>query len=85
MRNIMKTATIRKKLHQFLETTEEKKVKAIYALLEDEIAQDEWGYTGEFKAELDKRFTYYKGGGKMVFAKDANQQITEVLKKDKKK
>lgn len=81
----MRTATIRQKLHQFIETAEEKKVKAIYALLEDEIAQDEWEYTDEFKAELDKRFTYYKGGGKMVSAKDANKQITELLKKGKRK
>jgi hypothetical protein len=85
MSNVMRTAIIRQKLHQFIETAEEKKVKAIYALLEDEIAQDEWEYTDEFKADLDKRFAYYKGGGKMVSAKDANKQITELLKKGRKK
>ena len=82
---IMRTATIRQKLHQFIETAEEKKVKAIYALLEDEIAQDEWEYTEEFKADLDRRYAYYQRGGKMVSAKDANKQINELLKKGKKK
>jgi hypothetical protein len=75
----MKTAIIRQKLHQFIETAEEKKVKAMYALLENEIAQDEWEYTDEFKADLDRRFSYYKSGGKMVSAKDANKQINEFI------
>lgn len=81
----MRTATIRQKLHQFIETAEEKKVKAIYALLEDEIAQDEWEYTDEFKADLDRRFLYYKNGGKMVSSRDADKQINALLKKGKKK
>ena len=68
----MRIATIRQKLHRFIETAEEKKVKAIYTLFEDEITQDEWEYTDEFKAELDRRFSYYKHGGKMVSAKDAD-------------
>lgn len=85
MNVIMRTATIRQKLHQFIETAEEKKVKAIYALFEDEIAQDQWEYTDEFKAELDQRFTYYKNGGKMVSAKEADKQINELFKKGRKK
>jgi len=81
----MRTAIIRRKLHRFIEAAEEKKVKAIYALLEDEITQDGWEYTDEFKADLDRRFAYYKDGGKMVSAKDANKQINELLKKGKKR
>ena len=81
----MKTATIRKRLHQFIETAEEKKVKAIYTLFEDDIAQDELEYTTEFKAELDSRYDQYKKDGKTVNATDANKQIKEILRKDKKK
>ena len=81
----MRTAIIRQRLHQFIETAEEKKVKAIYALFEDEIAQDQWEYSDEFKAELDQRFAYYKNGGKMVSAKEADKQINELLKKGRKK
>ena len=62
----MPTTNIRQKLHNFIDTIEDKKVKAIYTLFEDEIEQEE--YTDEFKAELDKRFEYYKNGGKMVTA-----------------
>lgn len=76
----MRIALIRQKLHQFIETAEEKKVKALYALLEDEITQDEWEYTDEFKDDLDRRLAYYKGGGNMVSAKDANKQINELFK-----
>jgi hypothetical protein len=85
MNAVMRTSTIRQKLHQFIETAEEKKVKAIYALFEDEIAQDELEYTDEFKAELDRRFAYYKNGGKMVTAKEADKQISELLKKGRRK
>jgi hypothetical protein len=56
----MKTTAIRQRLHQFIETAEEKKVKAIYTLFEDEITQDEWEYTDEFKAELDRRYAIIK-------------------------
>jgi hypothetical protein len=81
----MRTAAIRQKLHQFIEMAEEKRVKAIFTLLEDEITQDEWEYTDEFKKELDSRHAHYKNGGKMVSATEANKQIKELLKKSKKK
>jgi len=65
----MRTAIIRQKLHQFIETAEEKKVRAIYALFEDEIAQDEWEYTEgawiddkAYIAEMDKRFKELESG-----------------------
>ncbi|MBD0351223.1 MAG: hypothetical protein ICV65_08730 [Flavisolibacter sp.] len=47
-------------MHHFIVTAEEKKIKAIYTLFEDEIEQDEWEYADEFKAELDRRYDYYK-------------------------
>ena len=81
----MRTSAIRQKLHQFIDTAEEKKVKAIYILFEDEIAQEDLEYTDEFKKELDRRYEHYKNGGKMVSAADANRQIKELLKTSKKK
>ena len=81
----MRTEAIRQKLHQFIETAEEKKVKAIYILFEDEITQHDWEYTDEFKKELDSRYNYYKNGGKMISATDADKQIKGLLKKGKKK
>lgn len=81
----MRTAAIRQKLHQFIETAGEKKVKAMYALFEDEITQDDWEYSDEFKKELQARYAHYVGGGEMVSAADANKQIKALLKTKKKK
>ncbi|MBD0294222.1 MAG: hypothetical protein ICV84_03330 [Flavisolibacter sp.] len=44
-----KASTIWEHLHRFIEMAEEKKIIAIYTLFEDEIEQDEWEYTDEFK------------------------------------
>lgn len=82
---VMRTTAIRQKLHQFIDTAEEKRVKAIFSLLEDEITQGEWEYTDEFKKELDSRYADYKNGGKTVSAAEANKQIKGLLKKGKKK
>jgi len=75
----METINIRQKLHQFIDTIEEKKAQAIYTLFEDEIEQDEVEYSVEFKAELDKRYDYYKNGGNMISQSEADTQINEVL------
>lgn len=76
---------IRQKLHQFIELAEEKRIKAIYTLFEDEITQDEWEYTDEFKKDLDRRYAYYKNGGEMVASVEADKQINAALKGSKKK
>ena len=83
--NTMKATVIRQRLHQFIEKVEEKKVKAIYTLFEDEITQDEWEYTDKFKKELDRRYDYYKNGGKVISATQADKQIKELLSKVRRK
>jgi hypothetical protein len=85
MRVIMETTNIRQKLHQFIDTIEDKKAEAIYTLFEDEIEQDELEYTEDFKDELDKRYEYYQSGGEMITAKEAGEQIGEILQLGKKK
>lgn len=76
---IMETTDIRHKLHKFIDTIEDKKAEAIYTLFEDEIEQDEWEYSDEFKAELDKSHEYYKSGGKMISAAEAEERIKQVM------
>ena len=85
MKMIMETINIRQKLHQFIDTIEDKKAEAIYTLFEDEIEQGEWEYTDEFKAELDKRYEYYQSGGKMITPAEAGEQVNEIFhaRKDK--
>ena len=40
-------------------------------------------YTEEFKSELDKRYSYYKNGGKMISATEVKIQLEELLQKIK--
>lgn len=79
----MERTSIREKLHRYIDTVEEKKIQAIYTLFEEEIEQDEWEYTDEFKSELDKRYDNYKNGSKMVSAPEAEKQIEEILQSGK--
>jgi hypothetical protein len=85
MKMIMETTDIRQKLHQFIETIEDKKAEAIYTLFEDEIERDEWEYTEDFKAELDRRYEYYQSGGEMVTAAEADKQLDAILQSGKNK
>jgi hypothetical protein len=77
----MTTVALRQKLHQFIDSIEEKKIKAIYTLFENEIEQSEVVYTDEFKAELDKRVAYYRNGGKMISSTEMNKRIKAIRQK----
>jgi hypothetical protein len=77
----MSTSAIRKKLLNYLEVADDKKIKAMYIMMEDDIEKSSIEYTKEFKDELDRRHAWYKSGGKMVSATEANRQIKDVLKK----
>jgi putative addiction module component (TIGR02574 family) len=82
----MDTTTIRKQLHNYLEVADDKKIKAIYTMMEDEIKQKSNEYTDEFKAELDKRYDDYKNGkAKMITAEESKKRIQKILKSKKKK
>lgn len=84
MKKFIETKGIREKLHRFIDALEDKKAEAIYTLFEEEIEQEEWEYTDEFKAELDKRYEYYQNGGKMINAEEADEQIKKILDENKK-
>lgn len=75
----MTIIAIRKKLVDYMKVADDKKIKAMYALLEDDIEQEEMEYSDDFKAELDKRYTHYKNGGKMISATEVDKQINKVL------
>ena len=81
----MSTNAIRQKLRSYLEVADDKKIKALYTIVEDDIEKSAVQYTNDFKKELDRRYAYYKSGGKMVNAGEANKQIQEVLNKGRKK
>ncbi len=64
----MKTEQIKQKLHRYIETPEEKKLKAIYTLVEEEIeeANDLWN-DAEFMAELVQREKKYANGSAKTY------------------
>jgi len=48
----MGTATIRERLHSYLEVADDKKVKAIYAIMENDIEASALEYNNEIKKKL---------------------------------
>lgn len=75
----MTTVAIRRKLSEYLKVADDKKIKAIYALVEDEIEQAALDYTDELKAELDSRYDNYKKGGKVVGANAVKKQTQNIV------
>jgi len=81
----MSTTVIRQKLHNYLEVADDKKVKAIYTMMEAEIEENDIEYSDEFKNELDRRYTEYKeGNAKIVTAEESSKRIEKLLKAKRK-
>jgi hypothetical protein len=57
----MRTTQIRQQLHDYIDSAEDKKLKALYTLLEGDI-NDEFNLTVEQKKELDRRYDDYMNG-----------------------
>jgi hypothetical protein len=52
----MKTSALKQKLHDYIDMAEEKKLKAIYTILENDIEENyDWRNDKELLTELDKR------------------------------
>ena len=80
----MTTATIRTRLADYIRIADEKKLKAIYVMVEDEINDAEpVNYTPTLKSELDRRVAHYLDGGKMVSPTDMNKKLQSIRKKRK--
>ncbi len=78
----MTTTAIRQRLHNYLEIANEKKIKAIYTMIEGDVEDTLIDYTNELKTELDKRLTDYQGGKmKMITAKDSKARVAKLLNK----
>ncbi|MCI0750736.1 MAG: hypothetical protein L0Y35_02765 [Flammeovirgaceae bacterium] len=58
----MNTAVIREKLHHYIETAKDKKVKAIFAMVEEEIEKSEGIWTDDFLKELNRRKSDFETG-----------------------
>ena len=59
----MTTAAIREKLHNYISVADDKKIEAIYTLLEEQmIPAVDWSDDKEFVAELDERVRRFEAG-----------------------
>jgi hypothetical protein len=83
----MNTLTIRKKLHQYIEVAQEKKVKAIFAMVEDEIEETGNHWNDErFVAELQRReISYLEGKAKTYTLEQTLARTKRSIKKTKSK
>jgi hypothetical protein len=81
----MKTVLIKEKLHHYIETAGEKKLKAIYAIVEDDIQEpvNVWE-DKNFVAELERREKAYKNGtAKMFSLAESVKKAKQAVKKAK--
>lgn len=74
----MNTSTIRQKLHEYIKVADDKKVKAIYTIIESDINEmNQWWNDDRFIAELDKRSSDLKSGkDKGVFWEELKMELS---------
>ena len=82
----MGTIQLRQRLHNYLEVANDKKLKALYAIMEEDINEAAVLYTDDFKKELDSRQAAYKTGNeKVVSVAESKKRIKAILKSDAKR
>ena len=76
----METTAIRRQLHNYLEVADDKKIKAIYTIMETDLSNTLPPYSEELKTELKQRAADYKSGkSEVVTAEESKQRIQAIL------
>ncbi|MEO6456639.1 MAG: hypothetical protein ABIN97_21370 [Ginsengibacter sp.] len=80
----MSNAAIRNKLYDYIRVADNKKLNAIYNLLENEIEQaNEWWKDKQFTTELDKRYHALESGADKGFTVEELEQSISKLRSKK--
>ncbi len=58
----MGATAIREKLHDYIRIADDKKVKAIFTMIESDLYNYEWWKDKKFTENLDKEYSDYKAG-----------------------
>lgn len=79
----MNTATIREKLYDYIRVADDKKIKAIYMILEDEITEEkEWWENKDYITELDNRYKAWENGTDKAYTlAEIESSIAQLKKK----
>jgi len=77
METIMEPSNIKEKLHHYIDVADEKKLQAIYTILEDEI-EGEYFYTkDEIKMFYERRQQHLNGESKSYSVEEAHNLIRQ--------
>lgn len=73
--DIMEPSEIKQKLHHYIDTAEDKKLQAIYTILESEIEGESFYSEEEVKMFYDRRQNHLDGNSKSYTIDEANDSI----------
>ncbi len=67
-------------MHTWLETASDKKLRAIYTMVEEDAEQAAVEYTDEYKHELERRLAAYQNGSEAALtARESRERIDKLM------
>jgi hypothetical protein len=80
----MTVAAIRERLYDYIRSADDKKVEAMYTLLEDQIVPAwEWSEDEEFVAELNERVRRYEAGIDPAYSIEEVKEFLQQARQDR--